>query len=647
MHPLYAYSGDDNTRFCLAWGRLSSDNVTPLPQRINEIDGKSPAEIACGSNHTVFITKGGDVYTMGANGSGQLGHGDLMDHVFSPIRRFALLKALSGDFAIKAAAGKDFTLVVTREGILYSWGIGDQGQLGLGDLSESIELENDPLQLLMFNKTTMRKKGSTCRAPLDNVLQPSPRQIHSLHGIVITQIACGAHHSMALTKDGVVYSFGANAHGQLGIGTTVNSHLPTRITTLPPIQLIACGSAHSLALSSQEESLYSWGKGSDGQLGLDSRETHLQPVCIKSFIKMGDAIVSIACGHYHSVALTTFHEVYSWGFSAALGLQGHPKEALEPRLVSSLLGQNVINVSCGFSHTLVSTDKGECFSFGVGEYGQLGEDNKNGQPMVISAIGSCVETVACDLFLELKGSAEYAEDFERSRAGVDTPATRMASTMRMIAVDLPRTFPTLFLFHRRGALHRSLQNILLAWSMYRPDIGYVQGMSYLAGLLCLYLDEYEAFVAFANMVNTHFFSSLFMMDVNQIVRHVKIFDVLFSKHLPALYTQFRTLGIASEHYLLEWLMTLFTKQLPMPLVSRIWDCVLIEGESFIYAAVIGILKCCNRLIMSSSFEEAIVLLRGLPQDLKEEALFDAIDTVHIPKYFKRFIERINQEIVAS
>ncbi|EFA86256.1 regulator of chromosome condensation domain-containing protein [Heterostelium album PN500] len=168
-------------------------------------------------------------------------------------------------------------------------------------------------------------------------------------------------------------------------------------------------------------------------------------------------------------------------------------------------------------------------------------------------------------------------------------------------------------------------------------------MTYLAGLFCLHWKPYECFVAFANMVHTHYFTSLFMMDVNQIVKHIKIFDILYQRYLPELHSQFRKLGFSSEHYLLEWFLTLFTKQLPLDVVARIWDCYVFEGESFIYATAIAILKCCQKLIISSSFDEAALLLRTLPQDIKEEALFSAINTIHIPKYFKKLVENLNKE----
>lgn len=84
--------------------------------------------------------------------------------------------------------------------------------------------------------------------------------------IFIKQISCGAHHSALLTIDGNVYTMGSNIHGALGSNPALNySFLPTIVESLTDVTKIECGPFHMCAIS--EGSLYSWGKGIDGQLG--------------------------------------------------------------------------------------------------------------------------------------------------------------------------------------------------------------------------------------------------------------------------------------------------------------------------------------------------------------------------------------------
>lgn len=76
-------------------------------------------------------------------------------------------------------------------------------------------------------------------------------------------------------------------------------------------------------------------------------------------------------------------------------------------------------------------------------------------------------------------------------------------SVSIIETDIPRTFPMLGFFKVGGVYYDHLQRILEAFTMYRPDIGYVQGMSYVAATLLLYMDEHSAFVTFCNMITKY------------------------------------------------------------------------------------------------------------------------------------------------
>ena len=84
-------------------------------------------------------------------------------------------------------------------------------------------------------------------------------------------------------------------------------------------------------------------------------------------------------------------------------------------------------------------------------------------------------------------------------------------SLRLIAQDLPRTFPELAFFHGDGPLAQSLQDVLEAYVCYRPDVGYVQGMSYLAAILLLYMDDFTAFQCFANLLSGHFYFDFYRL----------------------------------------------------------------------------------------------------------------------------------------
>ncbi|KAK3279618.1 hypothetical protein CYMTET_12510 [Cymbomonas tetramitiformis] len=88
------------------------------------------------------------------------------------------------------------------------------------------------------------------------------------------------------------------------------------------------------------------------------------------------------------------------------------------------------------------------------------------------------------------------------------------ASIAIIPVDVNRTFPSInfFLEEAAGTLHSDLCEVLEAYAFYRPDVGYVQGMSYLAGFFLLAMDKIDAFTCFANLLNMHFFRSLFCSE---------------------------------------------------------------------------------------------------------------------------------------
>jgi hypothetical protein len=167
----------------------------------------------------------------------------------------------------------------------------------------------------------------------------------------------------------------------------------------------------------------------------------------------------------------------------------------------------------------------------------------------------------------------------------------------LIQYDLPRTFPTLGFFHEEGGqMNLGLKNVLHAYAVYNPNIGYVQGMSYIVAMLLLYLDEVDAFICLSNILHrrsdndtkkstnrnsySHVGTDLigfYRLKKDAIDKYVKLFNYFFEETLPLLYSYMTEAGITSEMYLLDWNLSLFSKALPLEAAARIWDVYLMEG----------------------------------------------------------------------
>ncbi|RHY31101.1 hypothetical protein DYB32_003751, partial [Aphanomyces invadans] len=192
---------------------------------------------------------------------------------------------------------------------------------------------------------------------------------------------------VALTASGSVFAWGKNDYGQLGLGHHLQAQVSTSVQNVPACDIaitnIATRGSHVLAIS-EDGAVFSWGRGDEGQLGHNSRETLHLP---KRITKLHH-IVDVACGRAHSVALghngsraiaiprsqtiLCTGALYTWGGGddGALGLQ-NVESALEPMAVPTT-SSSFQAIACGSRHTLALTSDFRVLSWGWNLYGQLG-----------------------------------------------------------------------------------------------------------------------------------------------------------------------------------------------------------------------------------------------------------------------------------
>ena len=232
-------------------------------------------------------------------------------------------------------------------------------------------------------------------------------------------------------------------------------------------------------------------------------------------------------------------------------------------------------------------------------------------------------------------------------------------SLNLIDVDLPRTFPQLKLFDSTGPFHAKLKEVLETYACYRPDLGYVQGMSYIAALLCLYMaDTYQAFICLSNVMiddNSHFFaffnlSRTLSNEKNRPEAYYNIFMTALSDHSKSLYKKMISLqknGLEPSVYLFNWLQTAYLRILPLNITSRIWDLFLIDGTSFLFRVGIAVLVVFKSYLLKSEFEDCAKLLTNHPSKqplwkemVTEFTLFKQIDTVSLSRSVKETLARL-------
>uniref|UniRef100_A0A3P8V0X3 Rab-GAP TBC domain-containing protein n=1 Tax=Cynoglossus semilaevis TaxID=244447 RepID=A0A3P8V0X3_CYNSE len=189
------------------------------------------------------------------------------------------------------------------------------------------------------------------------------------------------------------------------------------------------------------------------------------------------------------------------------------------------------------------------------------------------------------------------------------------SSLDLIKLDISRTFPSLFIFQRGGPYHDLLHSVLGAYTCYRPDIGYVQGMSFIAAVLILNLEEADAFITFANLLNKPCQMAFFRVDHDLMLKYFAAFEVFFEENLPRLFGHFQTNNLTPDLYLIDWIFTLFSKSLPLDVACRVWDVFCRDGEESLFRTGLGILRLYEDVLLQMDFIHIAQFLTRLPDDL--------------------------------
>ena len=219
----------------------------------------------------IAIKTDGTLWAWGYNASGQLGLGNTTQYG-SPQQVGALTNWLS------VAASGYVSSAVKSDGTLWMWGESGNGQLGLGE-------------------------GS-------NHNHSSPTQVGTLTNWAAVSPS-GGYHTLAVKTDGTLWSWGDNDKGQLGLGNSTYYSSPKQIGNLTTWQLpMTAGFCHSSFAIRTDGTLWSWGQGSYGILGLGSTANINSPLQVGALTNWS----TVAAGYGHAMAIKTNGTLWGWGF---------------------------------------------------------------------------------------------------------------------------------------------------------------------------------------------------------------------------------------------------------------------------------------------------------------------------------------------
>ncbi|XP_073689209.1 probable E3 ubiquitin-protein ligase HERC1, partial [Garra rufa] len=290
-------------------------------------------------------------------------------------------------------AGQYCTFSVSADGAVKACGKGSYGRLGLGDSNN----QSMPKKLVLEPPRTMRKvsssKGSdghtlavTAEGEVfswgdgdygklghgNSATQKYPKIIQGpLLGKVVVCVSAGYRHSAAVTNDGELYTWGEGDFGRLGHSDSHSRNVPTLVKDISGVGQVACGSSHTIAVAQDGRIVWSFGGGDNGKLGHGDTNRVYRPKVIEAL--HGFIIRKVCAGSQSSLALTSAGQVFAWGCGSCLGCGSSETTSLRPRLIEELSITKIIDISCGDSHCLALSHENEVFAWGNNAMGQCGQ----------------------------------------------------------------------------------------------------------------------------------------------------------------------------------------------------------------------------------------------------------------------------------
>lgn len=311
----------------------------------------SITKIACGGSHCLAISSGRKLYTWGTNSYGQLGVGD------TNTRTEPVLVSIDAEYLLDVAGGGSHSMALSKEGEVFTWGLGEGGRLGHGDCN----------------------------------IQLHPKKIEKLSNV--ESVAAGHSHSGCIIK-GEIYTWGIGTYARLGHGSLSDFFEPKLVEFFKGrfMEKLCLSFFHSVVLSSNGE-VWAWGNSKNGRLGIPTSfgENQLVPVRIGIGSLMSQCkIIDIACGYKHGLALAKSGHLFVWGcgLDGKLGIipcsneEPLPKEVKFPKSINSdkkkkkeaipLKSTEAVSISCSYFNTYTLTNAGQLIIWGGNTKGQCG-----------------------------------------------------------------------------------------------------------------------------------------------------------------------------------------------------------------------------------------------------------------------------------
>ena len=207
------------------------------------------------------------------------------------------------------------------------------------------------------------------------------------------------------------------------------------------------------------------------------------------------------------------------------------------------------------------------------------------------------------------------------------------SLEEVIIKDIDRTFPKNTFFNQKyGGGQRSLYKVLVNYSKYNKEVGYVQGMGFITALLLTYMDEERSFFMLHALMKKRELESLYLPGFPDLSKKLYVFLNLQKKLIPKIYNTFKKFDIVPFTYSSEWFLCLFSRSLKFNSLVRIFDSFILEGYKIIYRFALAFLKSKeNKIIECKEMDSLFKVIKSCFENVDIEEMMKTAFGFHLSK----------------
>ncbi|XP_042229532.1 rab GTPase-activating protein 1-like isoform X2 [Homarus americanus] len=230
--------------------------------------------------------------------------------------------------------------------------------------------------------------------------------------------------------------------------------------------------------------------------------------------------------------------------------------------------------------------------------------------------------------------------------------TKDCASEQVILRDINRTFPAHDYFKEAGGIGQdALYKISKAYAVYDEEVGYCQGLSFLAAALLLHMPEEQTFCVLVKIMFEYGLRDLFKDGFE--ILHMRFYQLakLMEEQLPELWLHFQDQGVEIHMFASQWFLTLYTAKFPLFMVFHYLDLFLLTGIDSVFQVALALLQMSKKELLSSDFEGILKYFRvSLPKKYRNEdvarqlfKIATSLKVKKLKKYEKEYLALKEQE----